>query len=140
MRCGPSTPFTGFVRFGYRDYDPAVGRFTAKDPARDLRGDGDLWDYCVDDPVSCIDPEGLKGESAAEDDYSWIRKNVFWWTLPHSSPEFKKRFKSLDYSMNKSLREFGNGIIYLDEMTPSIQSIGLSLIPGYNRPSIYDKE
>ena len=50
---------TGFIRFGYRDYDPQTGRFTAQDPARDLRGDADLYDYCVDDPVSCIDPQGL---------------------------------------------------------------------------------
>ena len=28
-------------------------------PARDLRGDGDLWDYCVDDPINCVDPWGL---------------------------------------------------------------------------------
>ena len=47
------------MRFGYRDYDPGVGRFTAPDPARDKRGDGDLYDYCVDDPVSCVDPAGL---------------------------------------------------------------------------------
>ncbi|WP_156907908.1 RHS repeat domain-containing protein [Desulfovibrio cuneatus] len=51
---------TGFIRFGYRDYDPQTGRFTAQDPARDLRGDADLYDYCVDDPVSCIDPQGLR--------------------------------------------------------------------------------
>lgn len=50
---------TGFVRFGYRDYDPQTGRFTAQDPARDLRGDADLYNYCVDDPVSCNDPQGL---------------------------------------------------------------------------------
>ncbi len=42
-----------------RDYDPTVGRFTAPDPAKDPRGDGDLYDYCVDDPVSCVDPAGL---------------------------------------------------------------------------------
>ncbi|GFM34813.1 hypothetical protein DSM101010T_31780 [Desulfovibrio subterraneus] len=24
-----------------------------------MRGDGDLWDYCVDDPISCVDPWGL---------------------------------------------------------------------------------
>ena len=52
-------PDTGFVRFGWRDYDPAVGRFTAPDPARDMRGDGDLYDYCMDDPVSRVDPTGL---------------------------------------------------------------------------------
>jgi hypothetical protein len=25
-----------------------------------MRGDGDLWDYCVDDPISCVDPWGLE--------------------------------------------------------------------------------
>ncbi len=34
-----------------RDYDPTIGRFTALDPARDRRGDGDLYDYRMDDPV-----------------------------------------------------------------------------------------
>jgi len=24
-----------------------------------MRGDGDLWDYCVDDPINCVDPWGL---------------------------------------------------------------------------------
>ncbi len=56
---------TGLVRFGWRDYDPEVGRFTAPDPAKDLRGDGDLYDYCVDDPVSHVDPMGLKFSHAA---------------------------------------------------------------------------
>ena len=35
---------TGFVRFGARDYDPELGRFTCLDPARDMRGDRDLYD------------------------------------------------------------------------------------------------
>ena len=51
---------TGLIRFGYRDYSPELGRFTALDPARDTRGDGDLWDYCVDDPINCVDPWGLE--------------------------------------------------------------------------------
>ncbi|UZP66864.1 RHS repeat-associated core domain-containing protein [Desulfovibrio mangrovi] len=51
--------YTGFVRFGYRDYDPFVGRFTARDPLGDTGGDHDLWDYCVDDPVNANDPLGL---------------------------------------------------------------------------------
>ena len=34
------------------DCDPTVGRFTALDPAKDRRGDGDPYGYCVDDPVS----------------------------------------------------------------------------------------
>ena len=53
---GLTDPDTGLVRFGWRDYDPMIGRFTALDPARDRRGDGDLYDYCMDDPVSRVDP------------------------------------------------------------------------------------
>lgn len=50
---------TGLVRFGWRDYDPTVGRFTAPDPLGDTGGDHDLYDYCVDDPVNLYDPSGL---------------------------------------------------------------------------------
>ena len=50
---------TGLVRFGYRDYDPTVGRFTAPDPLGDTGGDHDLYDYCIDDPVTMNDPSGL---------------------------------------------------------------------------------
>ncbi len=56
---GLEDPHTGLVRFGYRDYDPSVGRFTAPDPLGDTGGDHDLYDYCVDDPVSMSDPTGL---------------------------------------------------------------------------------
>ncbi|MEW5775025.1 MAG: RHS repeat-associated core domain-containing protein [Thermodesulfobacteriota bacterium] len=56
--------FTGLVRFLHRDYDPTVGRFTAPDPLGDTGGDHDLYDYCVDDPVGRVDPEGLKEKTA----------------------------------------------------------------------------
>ncbi|MDR3045749.1 MAG: pesticin C-terminus-like muramidase, partial [Desulfovibrio sp.] len=54
---------TGLVRFGFRDYDPRTGRFTAPDPLGDTGGDHDPYDYCVDDPVSAFDPLGLIGEA-----------------------------------------------------------------------------
>jgi RHS repeat-associated protein len=50
---------TGLVRFGYRDYDPEVGRWTAKDPMGFAGGDTDLFGYVLNDPVNLIDPEGL---------------------------------------------------------------------------------
>ncbi len=56
---GLADPDTGLVRFGYRDYDPSVGRFTAPDPLGDTGGDHDLYDYCIDDPVTMNDPSGL---------------------------------------------------------------------------------
>jgi len=51
---------TGLVRFGYRDYDPDTGRWTAKDPIGFGGGDTDLYGYCVNDPVNFADPWGLE--------------------------------------------------------------------------------
>ncbi len=50
---------TKLVRFGYRDYDPETGRWTAKDPIGFAGGDTDLYGYCVNDPVNLNDPDGL---------------------------------------------------------------------------------
>jgi len=50
---------TGLVRFGYRDYDPDLGRWTAKDPILFAGGDTDLYGYCLNDPINLIDPYGL---------------------------------------------------------------------------------
>lgn len=50
---------THLIRFNWRDYDPRIGRFMSLDPANDTRGDGDLYDYCVDDPVNRYDASGL---------------------------------------------------------------------------------
>ncbi|MBD3347555.1 MAG: hypothetical protein GF401_21070, partial [Chitinivibrionales bacterium] len=37
---------TGLVRFGYRDYDPDVGRWAGKDPIGFYGGDTDFYGYC----------------------------------------------------------------------------------------------
>ncbi|MGE4293990.1 MAG: RHS repeat-associated core domain-containing protein [Desulfovibrio sp.] len=51
---------TELVRFGWRDYDPDTGRFTAQDPIGAAGGDPDWYGYCLDDPVNGRDPEGLE--------------------------------------------------------------------------------
>ncbi|MFH1148152.1 MAG: RHS repeat-associated core domain-containing protein [Pseudomonadota bacterium] len=50
---------TGLVRFGHRDYDPDVSRWTAKDPIFFAGGDTDLYGYCLNNPINLIDPNGL---------------------------------------------------------------------------------
>jgi RHS repeat-associated protein len=50
---------TNLVRFGFRDYDPDIGRWTAKDPILFAGGDTDLYGYCLNDPLDKIDPHGL---------------------------------------------------------------------------------
>ncbi|MEM7049914.1 MAG: RHS repeat-associated core domain-containing protein, partial [Acidobacteriota bacterium] len=51
-------PQTGLVRFGARDYDPEIGRWTAKDPIGFAGGDTNLYAYVANDPINLIDPSG----------------------------------------------------------------------------------
>lgn len=50
---------TKFVRFGVRDYDPEIGRWSIKDPIGFAGGDTNLFGYVLNDPVNWIDPWGL---------------------------------------------------------------------------------
>jgi len=50
---------TGLIRLGYRDYDPDISRWTAKDPMLFESEDTDLYGYCLNDPFNYVDPEGL---------------------------------------------------------------------------------
>ena len=52
---------TGLVRFGYRDYDPDTGRWTAKDPIFFAGGDTYLYGYCLNDPINKVDSTGEAG-------------------------------------------------------------------------------
>ncbi|WP_027721730.1 RHS repeat-associated core domain-containing protein [Maridesulfovibrio zosterae] len=51
---------TGLVHFGFREYDPEVGRFTAQDPLGYGGGDVDVYGYCLDDPINFNDEMGLE--------------------------------------------------------------------------------
>jgi RHS repeat-associated protein len=51
-------PLTGLIRFGLRDYDPASGRWTARDPIR-FQGGPNLYMYASNNPVLNRDPFGL---------------------------------------------------------------------------------
>lgn len=50
---------TALIRFGARDYDPATGRWTAKDPIRFAGGQTNLYGYVVNDPINLVDVSGL---------------------------------------------------------------------------------
>jgi RHS repeat-associated protein len=50
---------TKLVRFGARDYDAQLGRWTSKDPLRLGGGDTNFYKYAGSDPVNNSDPSGL---------------------------------------------------------------------------------
>ncbi|MBI2568593.1 MAG: DUF4157 domain-containing protein, partial [Candidatus Schekmanbacteria bacterium] len=62
-------PDTGLVRFGARDYDAEVGRWTARDPILFQGGQVNLFVYVANDPVNLTDPWGLEGLSECLADY-----------------------------------------------------------------------
>jgi len=51
-------PDTKLVRFGARDYDPELGRWTSKDPILFYGGDSNLYGYVLNDPIQFSDPNG----------------------------------------------------------------------------------
>ncbi|MCA9996328.1 MAG: hypothetical protein KDE56_11305 [Anaerolineales bacterium] len=51
-------PDTGLVRFGARDYDAQVGRWTAKDPIGFSGGDENLYVYVENDSMNYLDSTG----------------------------------------------------------------------------------
>jgi len=51
-------PDSGLVRFGARDYDAGVGRWTARDPSLFEGGEGNLYRYASADPVNSYDAGG----------------------------------------------------------------------------------
>ena len=55
---------TKLTRFGARDYDPTIGRWTTKDPIGLAGGDTNLYAYVGGNPMSYVDPSGLLLEEA----------------------------------------------------------------------------
>jgi RHS repeat-associated protein len=51
---------TKLIRFGVRDYNASIGRWTIKDPILFAGGETSLYGYVGNDPINYIDPSGLK--------------------------------------------------------------------------------
>ncbi len=65
---------TKLVRFGFRDYDPASGRWCAKDPIGFAAGDSNLYRYVNLNPVGFVDRSGEQETSV--NNYSSINQSL----------------------------------------------------------------
>jgi len=78
---------TALVRFGARDYEPATGRWTAKDPIR-FRGGLNAYGYVGNAPMETIDPSGFGQSGRGSHNYDcqqtkeilqWVREDATGW-------------------------------------------------------------
>ncbi len=92
-------PDTGLIRFGYRDYDPDTGRWTAKEPIFFAGGDTNLYGYVLGDPVGLTDPLGY---SAFGDIYSGI------------GTALTEGAKGAMYSIGEAAKDMSNSAIHGD--------------------------
>jgi RHS repeat-associated protein len=112
---------TGLVRFGARDYDPQVGRWTAKDPILFAGGDTNLYGYVLNDPVNLIDPSGTVSPDTA-------------WHY-YRSPGAREVERSLGDPMRADLAPLGKGLAVVYGMVGAyyggvvLKSLGLALAP-----------
>lgn len=58
-------PVTDLVRFGWRDYEPASGRWTSRDPLLFAGEQGNLYSYVRNHPVGVVDRSGLTSVSVS---------------------------------------------------------------------------
>lgn len=49
---------TGLVRFGARDYDPEIGRWTTKDPIKFQSAEPNFYEYSFNNPINLLDQNG----------------------------------------------------------------------------------
>jgi RHS repeat-associated protein len=88
---GLCDPATGLVRFGARDYDSLLGRWTSKDPLGFDAQDANLYAYSYNSPLDYVDATGRKPgrkfkgshavNRAAVDAMKWINPTSKRWNV-----------------------------------------------------------
>ncbi|NDV24969.1 hypothetical protein FMS18_19990, partial [Desulfovibrio sp. JC022] len=104
------------IHFGYREYDPVIGRFISPDPLGYDGGDVDVYGYCLDDPINFVDRNGLfsnglcgafgsgKTDTRAQSSLGANRS-----TSKETNNNSSKKGSSHSYGRNGTIGAFGSG-------------------------------
>lgn len=118
---------TGLVRFGARDYDPHIGRWTAKDPLRFAAGQFNLYTYIGNDPINSIDLTGWGGltDFAASNGVSLVF-HPSWNELSYKEKITMLEYTIMQLELEHKLEQAG---LITNHGLPNIP---LSSLPGFN--------
>jgi RHS repeat-associated protein len=87
---------TGLTRFGARDYDPVVGRWTSKDPIRWGGGQENFYAYANNDPMNGFDSNGLSKFD------KWYNLPAKFWDWLHEIEKAQGRGRLGDFSKEEA--------------------------------------
>jgi RHS repeat-associated protein len=124
-------PLTALNRFGVRDYDPLVGRWTARDPAGFGGGSTNLYEYVASHPTGAIDPSGLAFYLVWHTVAGRAQHASIWWQAGEGPFD-------IDASVHIT---FGAGNPSLGDGVRSLVFTGPAgdLVAGINRPKDYSE-
>lgn len=99
---------TKLVKFGARDYDGSVGRWTRKDPIRFRGDDSNLYSYAIQNPINRSDYNGLFSSSGTSDRAMCMQATLDTYYVAHQVGDEEcevKLKKSMDFCDTKSNEE-----------------------------------
>lgn len=114
---------TGLTRFGARDYDASVGRWTCKDPVGVGGLDANFYAYCFSDPLNSADSSGL----ITDEDLEHLRDRVGSTSSPYEPGVVDRiltRLPTLPQGVADAAAGYGDALLlYAPVLVRNIQGI-----------------
>lgn len=136
---GKEVDSTELVYFGIRYYDPEIGRWITRDPLRggiDSPQSLNRYSYCMNNPVSFIDPVGLASMQNVETGV------VIRWTENGVIIEFEyggEAYKLVIEGDDWTLIDSGGNEIALVQDGVVVDSFAAGFLTGFNQPASITK-